>query len=221
MKSPNLDRFYLNINKTILLFQSYLEMPEIGFIIKSCRLKPYSFFFENNKNKLSLQSKWFDEYGNSLTILKKKKVKIICGDLQIDKSKILCCTDMYSGLTINNVAKISKTILVNYGYDDEFYQDCFLISFLGIDNYLRTYLYMFGELKQISSLLIGLRNLKSIHINSVNDFREFKIKENNVLPCQEYKTWLSSLPMSEEFSNILEKQCPIAFQTIKTNKGMC
>ena len=47
MKSPSLDRFYLQISKAILLAASFTEIEELSFIIKSCRLKPYDIFYKN------------------------------------------------------------------------------------------------------------------------------------------------------------------------------
>ena len=216
MKSLSIESIYYKLNRNILLAQSYTEIPELSFIIKSCRLKPYSYFFENKTNKITLMRWWFDEFGNSLKITKKKILKVIQGDLSLDKSKIIC-TDLYYGLSLDKAIKISKLAYLCYGQDEDEYQDCLLMSLLGIDNYLRTYLYMYGDWRHISPLLIGIKNLKLIAKHTdIQYFHEFSIKENAGLPCQEARIWLTCLPANTEFLKTLEKQCGIAFAILNT-----
>jgi len=203
MKSPSLDAFYAQFDRHILLAQSYSEIEELGFIIKACRFKPHD-YFENKINKLILHSWWFDEYGNSIKI--SKKLKVIYNDLSLNRSKIIC-TDLYYGLPIQKVIKISKLAYVFTGKDEDLLEDCFVISFLGIDNYLRTYSYLYGEWKQVASISLGIKPLKTIwkHIGTKN-FLELKIKENMPFPCLSAQAWITYLPASSDFSRILEKQ---------------
>jgi hypothetical protein len=216
MKSLSLESIYAKLHRNILLAESYTEIPELSFIIKACRLKPFSYFFENKTNKLTLITWWFDEFGNSLKITKNKRLKVIQGDLSLDRSKIIC-TDLYQGLSIDKTIKMSKCAYFCYGQDEDIYQDCLLVSLLGIDNYLRTYLYMYGDWKRVSPLLIGIKNLKLIARHTdIQYFHEFTIKENTGLPCQEARVWLTCLPAKTEFLKILEKQCSIAFAILNT-----
>lgn len=214
MKNPNIDSIYTKLNKHILLAQGYTEIPELQFIIESCRLKPYEYIC-NKTNKLVLQTWWVDEFGNSLIITKKKKLKIIYNDLSIDRKKLIC-TDLYYGLSLENILKISKTMYISYGRDEDFYQDCIMISFLGIDNYLRTYLYMYGEWQQLSSLCIGIKSLQQIAKNkNIRYFNKLRIFKDIGLPCREAEVWLSCVPPLKEFNEILEKQCGIAYSILK------
>ena len=99
MKTPSLDKLYTQLNKHILLAQSYTEVPELFFIIKSCRLKPNKYVFEEKSSKVVLYRDWFDEFGNSLQI-KDKKLNLIYNNLSLDANKIVC-TDLYYGLSLD------------------------------------------------------------------------------------------------------------------------
>lgn len=211
MKAISLDTLFMKLRRQILLAESYSEIKNLAFIIKSCRLKPYSYFFEAKSSKLILYKWWFDEYGNSLRILKKQRLKITYNDLALNKDKI-SSTDLYYGLPLDKISRMSKLVFICAGRDEDMLEDCFFISYLGIDNYLRTYLYMFGELTQVSSLLLGIANLKAIAKNvDIKYFQELKKKENIVLPCQDARVWLSYNPPSEEFLKIIEKQHEAVF----------
>ena len=208
MKNPSLESLYSTLNKRVLLVEGFTEVPNLAFIIKACRLKPYSFFFEKRTNKIILDKWWFDEYGNSLT-LKKKKVKIIYGDLRLNRDDI-ACTDLYYGLDMSRVAKMSKSMYFTYGMDEDLFQDCALVSFLGIDDYLRTFLYYYGEWQRASPLLIGMEGLGIIaHNKDKNYHGQFHNSKNTRLPCTTKQAWLTYLPINKRFLMTLELQCNI------------
>ena len=211
MKSPSIDSIYTILNKHILLVESYTEINNLSFIIKSCRLKPYNYLL-NHKEDLILHEWWVDEFGNSLKI-KNKKIKIIVNDLEIDRKKIIC-TDLYYGLSIEKISKISKLAHLFSGKEDSL-QDFFVTTFLGIDNYLRTYMYDEGW-QQISSLMLGLSNLKKIarHID-IQYFLELDNKENIIAPCTQAAQWITFMPPSKEFLTLLEKQYEIVLPIFK------
>jgi hypothetical protein len=153
-----------------------------------------------------------------LKIIKRNKLKIIYGDLLIDRSKIPN-TDLYFGISIPKVIKMSKLMFINCGLDEDLYQENILVSFLGIDDRLRTYLYMYGAWQQVSTMLLGIKNLKEIAKNwDLNNFIELSKAENNALPCQSGRVWLSCLPPNEEFLSILDKQCGIVYSLMNPNK---
>jgi hypothetical protein len=211
MKAISIDTLYLILDKQISLAESYSEITNLSNIIKMCRLKPYSYFFESKSKNLLLYKSWFDEFGNSLKIIKRDRVKIIYNDLNLDRKNI-SSTDLYYGLSVDKIAKMSKLLFICAGKDDDLIDDCFFISYLGIDDYLRTYLYMYGELKQVSSLFLGLANLKLIAKNlDIKYFKELKKKENIAYPCVEAKAWLSYNPPSQDFLSILESSNEAVF----------
>ncbi len=161
MKVPSINSFYNRFYKHVLLAQSYTEIKNLFFIFKSCRLKPYDYFFERKTSNLILYRKWFDEFGNSLEINTNKRINITYNNLSLNKEKIIC-TDLYYGLSIDKIAKISKLIYIFSGKDEDTYQDVIMVTFLGIDNYFRTFTIENDEWIQVSSLLLGMNNLKFI-----------------------------------------------------------
>lgn len=214
MRSPSIDTLYLILKKHLRLVESYLDSPNLAFVFRACRLKPKGYVLW--KNNIILYKWWLDEYGNSVKILKNKRLKIIYGDLSIDRDKI-ACTDLYYGLSLDKIRKMSKFAYISHGLDEDTYQDCVLISFLGIDNYFRTYLYLYGSWQQVSTLVLGIRNLSIIAKNLDLKYYKELSNENIKLPCAHAKTWLTCLPISREFSDTLDKQCGIVSSIFKQN----
>lgn len=206
MRSPSIEWLHAKLDKQIRLAQSYTEIPELAFVIETCRLKPYDYIFNERKNKITLYKWWFDEFGNSLEIIKGKKIKITTNDLRLDKKNIVC-TDLYYGLSMDKVIKMSKLIHLIVGKDEDLYQDCALLTLVGIDNHLRTYLYWYGEWQQISPLLIGIKNLSLIESHTdIKYYLTATNKENSALPCASSQAWLSCLPASASFVSEVGKQ---------------
>lgn len=195
--------FYLKINDHINLVESFSQIKNIQILIKSCRLKPKDFYIKKY-DKLILYKDWVDEYNNSICILTNKKINIYFNDLSIDKRNIIN-TDLYYGLPINKIAKISKCFYISYGKDEDLDDIC-IISFLGIDSYLRTYLYLYNEWMQVSPLLIGISNLKLL-LSNFGNFKKLTKKENISLPCANSQSWLSYIPIDNEIIASLKVQC--------------
>jgi len=218
MRSPSLDFFYAKTNSIVQLTESYTEIEGLADIIKMCRLKPHNYVMEQKSSTLSLHRWWFDEYGNSLRIIRPKRVKITYNDLHLDRKRIVC-TDLYYGLALNKVSKISKLLHVCFGKDEDLYQDCVLLSFLGLDNYLRSYLYLYGEWQQVSPLLMGIPQLKQLVKNlDIKYYVQLGNKENLPIPCHSGQAWISCLPASSDFLAVLAKQCEILPPLIGTSK---
>ena len=218
MRSPSLDFFYAKNNSIVQLTESYTEIDGLAFILKACRLKPYSYVFGEKSSTLQLHRWWFDEFGNSLKVIKPKRVKIVHNDLALDRKRIIC-TDLYHGLTLDKLVKISKMVYVCYGKDEDRYQDCCLISFLGLDNYFRSYLYMYGEWQSVSPLLMGMSHLKFMAQNlDIKQFVSIGNKENFGIPCNSAGVWLSYLPASHEFLAVLGKECEVLLPIFRAGK---
>jgi hypothetical protein len=203
MKS--LDALYIQLNKHILLAQSYSEIPELFFIIKGCRLKPYEVIFEGSK-KLVLHRWWIDEFGNSLKITKNKKIEIKYGDLSFDRERIIC-TDLYYGLSLDKITKMSKLVYICAGADEDIHQESYFLTFLGIDNYLRSYMYLYEEWQIVSPLLLGTKNLRLLGRNSdIKYFKHFSNSKTLPIHCVSSESYLSSLPISTEFRSVIAKK---------------
>ena len=198
----NLNSYYAYLNRSILLAQSYTEIPEFSFIIKSCRLKPIKYVYNNAST--TLYKHWVDEYNNSLKIVRNKRLKIFPNDLSLSP---VAYTDLFYGLSLDKIAKMSRFIYLCIGKDEDLKQDCCILSLLGIDDYFRTYLLLYGEWYHVSPLCMGLRSLKLIANNlDMKYFREFSFKENICVPCADAKVWLSCMPANKDFLSMLEKQ---------------
>lgn len=199
MRSPSIEWFHAKIDRQIKLVSSYTDVPELEFIIRSCRLKPYDYVFEERDNNIVLHKHWFDEFGNSLSIIKNKRIKITLNDLHLDRKRIVG-TDMYLGLSLDRIVKMSKLAHVVFGKDEDLYQDCCLLTFLGIDEHLRSYLYWYGEWQIVSPLIMGMGGLKTLANRlDVKHFHRLGNKENLSIPCVSGQAWLSYLPASPTF----------------------
>jgi hypothetical protein len=209
----SLESFYKINHKRLLLAQSYSEVKDLEFIIRSCRLKPHAGVLSEKSNKLTLDKWWFDEFGNSLKIIKKQHTNIIYNDLSLDRQKIVC-TDPYGNLPMNDVAKISKLAYVCVGKDEDENEDFAIINFLGIDNYFRAYMLMYREWQKISPLVLGMKVLKDISKNlDIKNFIRF-LGKNTSVPCVSGQAWLMFLPASKDFLRLMEKEHGVIFSVL-------
>jgi len=212
MKSFSLESYYNKISKNILLAQSYSEHEALGWIIKSSRLMPHEFL----KSKYTLCNKWVDEYGNSLSIVKNKKLKIVLNDTSVLKS---ITTDLYNGLEIDKISKISNLIYICYGMDDEDTK-MYFVFFMGIDSYSRCFMNINDEWIKVSPLVLGISHLKNIYKNmALRYFKEFTNKEKMPFPCIVGKAWLSCMPVSPVFNRKMEIEHPVLLPVLNYKKG--
>jgi hypothetical protein len=189
-KTINLEHFYVEIKKLILTAKGYTELDHLPFLIKMCRLKPFALLFGDKSRRIALHRHWIDEFGNSVLISKKKKLEIHLNDLRIDRNN-LSSSDLYGNLSLHKLASMSKLAFLLIG--DEY---C-LISFLGIDDYLRTSIFIDGTWNVCSPLYLGLRVLRAMATAEVETFKEWKVKETILYPCGSDRAFLTSLPMPE------------------------
>lgn len=184
-KNISLNQYYNLIDKHINLVCSYTGNKNLYFVIKSCRLKPYSCVFGKFKtSELKLEKIWIDEYGNSLNI-ENNKIYINYNNNSIKKNKLIY-TDMYEFINFNQTIKLSSFVCVVGDY----------ISFIGFDGFLRT----FNKNKKVSSLELGLDNLYEL-----SDY--LKIKDYSIIDknTSQVKLYISQLPISSEFLLELNK----------------
>lgn len=209
MKSPSLDLFHVEIARHIQLVQSYTEIEGLDFVIRSCRLKPHTYVFEERIKKLNLYRKWFDEFGNLLHINNDRSIDIAFNSLSIKKEKIIS-TDLYFGLELGKVIKISKMVYVCHG-TTELGKSFVFMTLLGDDNYLRCYFAYHNEWHQVSPLLLGLTSLLRIgqHQN-IQYFVHQESKDSSPVPCLSAQHWISPLPFTPQFISLLRRECETA-----------
>jgi hypothetical protein len=206
MRARNLDSIYVEIEKCINLVEGYTEIAGIGALIKMCRLKPYKMAKINKKNLggINLYRWWVDEDGNSLR-LEGKQPKIVFNDLGINRER-LNCTDLYAGLPIHKVYRMSRSMLLLVGKERDSYQDVCAVALLGIDDYLRTFVLLDGRWSKFPSLYLGLPLLLQIaNGDDLETWKEVKVraKETIIVPCVRQQVWLTSLPVADELRQVL------------------
>jgi hypothetical protein len=200
MKNYSLNSFYDKINKNILLVESYSEQTGLAWIIKASRLKPEKL----EPTGIKLYKKWIDEFHNSLSIIKDKKIKIVIGDLSVPEC---ITTDLYYGLSVDKISKISKLLYICYGKDDDEYNKMYYLAFLGLDNYLRCFMHLGDSWQRVSPVMLGTSHLKNICQNlDARYFKEFSNKEKMTFPCISGQAWLTCLPASAVFYRMMEKE---------------
>lgn len=207
MKNLNLKTFYDKIVRNLKVVLGYTEIKDLDLILRACRLKPYDYFYNKLKNKVVLHRAWFDEFGNSLHINQSKNIQIVYGDIKFLNQEINC-TDLYYGLTMNKVVKISKLVNIIKGKYEKY--DIYYLTFLGIDNYFRTFLVYNGRVMKTSSLIIGFDNIKTLWYSSnIRYFMNSKLKRNNIpSPCLRAESWTSYIPVHRDFHQIIDDEFP-------------
>jgi hypothetical protein len=187
-------------------------------IIYMCRLKPLNFEKITKWEKINEYKIWIDEYGNKLRLVNKdhKFNEMDVGSLSLLTSyNSPSCTDLYDNLPMHKVLKISKILFfMSAMMHNEPFK---ILAFMGIDNYLRVYILLYGRWQKISPLLLGMRILYFMAINidgikhregakGVKDgVREIKIRKEETIffACDERKTYFIELPLTETGKRLL------------------
>lgn len=200
-KDGGVESFYHRINRSILIVKDYTEIRYLDKLLQMLRLKPYDFIFSTEK-KLQLRRYWIDEQGNSLFITEDKKIEISICDLSIDRNKLVG-TDLYSGLSVNKIYSISKMVFIFTARDEE-QHDHFIVALLGIDNFLRLFVFTSGEWKVCPELCLGQNLLKNISRNTkIRRFKPLRLKETIIRPCTSERAWLTCIPIPDELKREL------------------
>jgi len=219
MSSPSLDRFYNQIDKSIKLIEKYTEIKNSYKLFKACRLKPEGLIFgkkeySNNQYKTKLYRSWFDEFGN-LVKLPVKKIYVVYNHLD-PRYKNIVSTDLYYGISIDKIAKISKFFHLIIGLDEDEKDNYIFITFLGIDDYFRSYMFIYNEWHHVSPLILGIPKVRSLfNYEDIKYFHQLKFKKNNMIPCDQGTEWISCLPVPESLLEIIKKKYEIDFSFLK------
>lgn len=202
MKVLSVETLHIMFDKHIALTSAYMDDSAISFIIKCCRLKPKDLILGEYTEKIILYREWLDEHGNMLEITNAKKVKIQLNSLAL-KNKVTS-SDLYENLPIDKITKISKLACFMVGQDEDALQDHAIVSFLGIDGFLRSYCLLYGEWSKIPNLYLGYRILREIAQNDdIKYFKPLKLKDMPY-PCINARAVLTYLPPSSDFLSLLK-----------------
>lgn len=212
MRAPTIEQYYADIKKAIKFVGGYTENKKYEFLIKMCRLKPYDY---DKKN--TCYYKWCDEWGNSLNFLSSKNIKIIFNDLTIDPLTI--STDLYEGLDLKKIIKISNIAFYSAGFDQETNQKIRVLSLLGVDDFLRTFVNYDNEWKIYPSLYLGIEALLFIvKRKRTNKHFLFRRQDHIIYPCVKRQAGITNLPASKEFLDMLQQQDNILSELIMERK---
>lgn len=194
-KIQTIEEYYLRFNSELNIISGYLDDNTIRDILIKCRMKPYGLRARDGVRKI-LRRHWIDEFGNSL-YLDKKTIRIVPNDLSILERNIIH-TDLYEGLTIDKILKISKMAYFFLGSEDNNYIK--IISLLGIDNYIRTYIKHEEKWERISSILLGVDVVRVIVDNeSIGSWKKINTGDNRIIPCTNIEEWLVCTPIPTQF----------------------
>ena len=184
--------FYKSINRKLKIISAYLQDEEIEWIIKTCRFKPINSFGKNYiPSKLIMEKKWIDEWSNSLSI-ENEKIKIILNDNELKIKQI--STDLFIGRNPIELLKISKLIIIAIN------KDINLISLLGKDNFLRTFIIENNRINNCQSpIIMGLDLLRAgaimIDVKNYLELNQIEIIYQSMVMN---KCYISSLPLNDE-----------------------
>jgi len=205
MKILTIQSYQKKINKNIQLVESSVEIKNLAAIIKACRMKPFPEGY--SMKKLNVHRKWVDEFGNLFDFPKKSQIRKKFNYLLASRNS----TDLYDGISLVNIHKISKFVHIASGKDEDLNEEFHFITFLGIDNYFRSYLYLYGEWQKISSLYLGIKILKDILSNQDIKLSKTEMVSFPILSAGRAEVTMAGLPLhqsviikSEVISGILK-----------------
>jgi len=190
----SLERFYHRIRGKISLVGAYLGDTRICSIIRGCRLKPITAFYNKFNFDTILEPVWIDEFGYRLEIQKKGYTKI-----KISKRKGIqkTTTDIFKNETVEFIAAHSKRVLIGLS------EKKWICIFWCSDNYFRGYIWddTQSTISICSSLAAGWRVLLR--------FVQIKYKQGKIMVKSEmkdfadYEWWLIKLPINEQLIDTL------------------
>ena len=202
MKIATNDYFIVNkkIDKHKKLVAAYMEDEFYYKFLNSCVLFPDK--IDNKHNyKIRLETKWIDQFGNSLNI-EDKKAKIIIGDISLTNKKRIK-SDIYYLLPINEMIKKSKLMYLMFGKINK--RDYKEILLLGNDGILRGFLMAYGLTNKVSPLYFDMDVIRLMLENLPVDADEIKRKKT-LLPAEETRHYLIRLPNKEAVMNFINEK---------------
>lgn len=207
MHKSNIDKFYERHAGYLDVIAGYLELPEMPFIMRACRLRPEVSTRGPLSTTPQLERWWIDECGNSL-LLQGKRIKIKFNDLNVRRDKIQC-TDLYANASLPDLGVISKLLFICSGMEEHTTKGAYVLSFLGRDNFLRTRIFLDGNWQNYSSLHLGIKQLKMISAHlDLKLFRELNKADFPMAPFGCNDQWISAWPPHANFKTLLAKQEP-------------
>lgn len=201
MKNIDIEKFYNKIEGYPALIAAYNHNELLPKIIRSCRLKPHSAFENDFEFTTKLDNIWVDEFGNSLSI-EPNDIRLKLNDLTLNKNT-RNSTDLFYGNSIKTTGKNSKFALLAAGTDLLSDDDFYLVSFYGVDEYLRTFIFTSSVWTRVSPLMMGVKTLHKFFTSLPNQWiNELNRKDLDfVIPFNLTKCITTSWPTKQDISS--------------------
>jgi hypothetical protein len=197
VKNIDIETFYSKTVGHMNVAGTFVNNPTLPKIIRSCRLKPSSVFDPNFQFSAKLEKHWVDEFGNSV-YLDSGHTKIIMGDIGINADS-KNCTDLFYGNAIKTISENSKVAFIASGTNILSGGDLFLVSFYGVDEYIRTFIFTQSRWIRVSPLTMGINTL-TLFFNNVNKQITDLDKKllDFIIPFNINKCVITSWPMKQD-----------------------
>ena len=147
---------YNKLEKCVQLFSIKNNCPDFSKIVYSCKLLPSNIKKQIIPKNATMYNEWYDEYNSSIYYCSKLKVK------QNNITVPTHSSDLYRNLPIEKMAKLSVAFYLCITQEEELKNEFFIVSLLGLDNHIRSYMYYDNSWINISTLSIGVNNIISL-----------------------------------------------------------
>jgi len=163
---------------------SFLQDKAIYDMIMFCDITPT----KAKPKVLNPVISWTDSFGCSISFNKKT---ITYSNLEKPINQ-----DMYSGLSLEKILKITDKICIVKGIDEDYLKPFIYYNCLCVDNKIRSYLIYNDNLYKTSPLYLGYDNLYEF-VRNKNIIHWYSKDSDIFIPCINQKIYYSSYPLPE------------------------
>jgi hypothetical protein len=143
-KSVDIYSLYDRLDRSIKVLSANIKDKNMIHLIKACRYKPLKFLSNKKTNEL-LYTDWIDEFNHVISFSKKRGRFTQFKDYYYLNAERNITTDMYYGLDVYKIHKISTRVYCVTGFSEIDDSLNIYLCFLGIDGFLRAFWYFDGE----------------------------------------------------------------------------
>jgi len=183
--------FYSQMRK---LVGTVIEDNSIVDILTICNMYPESEF-----DNFSFKNKWIDVFGGGIEIRRLQGSTIFNTFFSIKRPLNI---DLYSGLSFDNILKITKSICIFNGIDEDSDEKIIMYNCYCVDDKIRSFIKYKSDFKRCSPILLGYDNLYELYRNRNINYNYNK-NSKIVLPTKEQVIYFSNYPIDSILSNKL------------------
>lgn len=184
--------------------EAFFEIKNLKKIIEYCDL-----YITHKKNKYLPAKKWNDAFHNQV-ILSKQNFQV--NEFVTDQENNFISYDLYIGLDLNEILKITKTVMLVIGITEFNNINCYL-NCLCFDKKIRSYYLNDNEWMKVSPLHLGYELLNELIINEDTiTYNVINYEHQILIPLFNQKIVLARYPFNKflfneipELNDIFEK----------------